>query len=103
MAKKVINIETEKIIAGLKNYKLNSPFRERIIELGLFGSFANNSNVKRSDIDIFLKLESARMFDLVDIKKDLEKLFHKKVDIIVIRKTMNPYLRKQIEKNGIYV
>ncbi|MHB8337834.1 MAG: nucleotidyltransferase family protein [Ignavibacteriaceae bacterium] len=97
------NKETKNIIAALKYYKSNSVFRNRIRELGLFGSFANDSNTKISDIDIFLKLEPARMFDLIGIKEDLEKLFHKKVDIVVIRKSMNPYLKKQIENNGIYV
>ncbi len=96
-------IETKNIIAALKDYKLNSTFSDRIRELGLFGSFAIDSNTKISDVDIFLKLEPVRMFDLIGIKEDLEKLLHKKVDIVVIRKSMNPYLKKQIENNGIYV
>ena len=96
-------IETKNIIAALKYYKSNSIFRDRIRELGLFGSFASNTSSKISDIDIFLKLEPTRMFDLIGIKEDLEKLLHKKVDIVVIRKSMNPYLKKQIENYGIYV
>lgn len=96
-------IETKNIIAALKYYKSNSAFSDRIRELGLFGSFASNTNSRISDVDIFLKLEPARMFDLIGIKEDLEKLLHKKVDIVVVRKSMNPYLKKQIEIYGIYV
>jgi len=97
------NKETKNIIAALKYYKSNSVFKDKIRELGLFGSFADDSSKTISDIDIFLKLEPARMFDLIGIKEDLEKLFHKKVDIVIIRESMNPYLKKQIENNGIYV
>jgi predicted nucleotidyltransferase len=42
------------------------------------------------------------MFDLIGIKEDFEKLFHKKVDLVVIRKSMNQYLKKQIDENGVY-
>ena len=97
------NIETKKIINTLKYYKSNSTYKDKINDLGLFGSFASNGNSRTSDIDIFLKLEPARMFDLIGIKEELEKLFHRKIDIVVIRKSMNPYLKKQIENNGIYV
>jgi len=103
MYKKNINKDTEKIIAVLKEYKSNSAFREKISELGLFGSFATNRETKASDIDIFLELKPARMFDVIDIKKDLEGLLHKKVDLAIIRKAMNPFLKKQIENSGIYV
>ena len=97
------NIETKNIIDALKYYKSSSVYSDKIRELGLFGSFASYSNTNKSDIDIFLKLEPARMFDLIGIKEDLEKLLHKKVDIVVIRKSMNSYLKRQIENNGIYV
>jgi len=97
------NAETKNIINALKYYKSRSAYKDRIRELGLFGSFAAKRNTKISDIDIFLKLEPARMFDLIGIKEDLEKLLHKKVDIVVIRKSMNSFLKKQIENNGIYV
>lgn len=96
-------IETKTIINTLKYYKSNSAYSNRIQELGLFGSFASSTNIRASDIDIFLRLKPIRMFDLIGIKEDLEKLFHKKVDLVVIRKSMNPYLKKQIEKSGLYV
>jgi hypothetical protein len=97
------NPKTKIIISILKHYKYSSAYRDRNRELGLFGSFASNTGIRTSDIDIFLRLEPIRMFDLIGIKNDLEKLFHKKVDIVVIRKSMNSYLKKQIEKNGLYV
>ena len=91
------------IIEKLKIYKKKSQYNNVIKELGLFGSYTSGEKTKKSDIDIFVQLEPARMFDLIGIKNDLEKLFGKKVDIILLRKPMNKYLMNQIRQNGIYV
>jgi len=91
------------IIEKLKLYKENSEYKDRIKEIGLFGSYANDKNNKKSDVDVFIKLEPARMFDLIRIKTDLEKLLHRKIDIVTLRPTMNRYLKNQIKQSGIYV
>ncbi len=91
------------IIEKLKLYKENSEYKDRIKELGLFGSYANSENKKKSDVDVFIRLEPARMFDLISIKTDLEKLLHRKVDIVTLRPSMNRYLKDQIKQSGIYV
>ena len=44
-----------------------------ISELGLFGSYAKDNADDNSDIDILVKLE---------LKKELEKIFNRKVDLI---------------------
>ena len=92
-----------KIIETLKSYKRSSDYCDKIKELGMFGSYATGKNIGKSDIDIFVKLEPAKMFDLISIKNDLEKLLGEKVDIIAIRKSMNKYLKNQIKQYGIYV
>lgn len=91
------------IIEKLKVYKRKSDYSDKIKELGLFGSYATGNNIRKSDIDIFVELEPAKMFDLISIKNDLEKLLGEKIDIIALRKSMNRYLKKQIEDKGIYV
>ena len=96
-------MDTKTIIEKLKVYKRKSHYSDKIKVLGLFGSYATENNIRKSDIDIFVELKPAKMFDLISIKNDLEKLLGKKVDIIVLRKSMNRYLRKQIEDKGIYV
>ncbi len=87
----------------LKIYKKKSDYRDKIKELGFFGSYSTGKNIKKSDIDIFVKLEPAKMFDLISIKNDIEKLLGGKVDIIALRNSMNEYLKNQIKQNGIYV
>jgi predicted nucleotidyltransferase len=41
------------------------------------------------------------MFDLVNIQKDLRTVFGKNVDVVAVTKSMNEYLRNQIERFGI--
>jgi len=91
------------IIEKLKVYKNDSDYCNKIKELGVFGSYARGNNTTKSDVDIFVKLKPAKMFDLITIKYDLEKLLGKKVDIIAIRASMNEYLKNEIKNHGIYV
>ena len=93
-------MDKKNIISALRRYKSNSAYKDVIKEIGVFGSYATGAETKKSDLDIFLRLEPIRMFDLIGIKEDVEKLFHKKVDLVVIRKSMNQYLKKQIDENG---
>ena len=96
-------MDRKKIIQILRKYKKNSEYKDYIQEIGVFGSFANGKNTNKSDIDVFVKLQPPRMFDLIGIKNDIEKLLGKRTDVIAIRDSMNEYLKKQIKQNGIYV
>ncbi|MEI7813113.1 MAG: nucleotidyltransferase domain-containing protein [Ignavibacteria bacterium] len=90
------------ILDKLKEYKAKSPYKAVIKDLGLFGSYANGNNTESSDVDVFVKLKPARMFDLAGIKNDLEELLGKKVDVIALRNSMNKYLKKEIKDHGLH-
>jgi len=96
-------LDREKILEKLSYYKSHSQYRDKIKTIGLFGSYAKGGNIDKSDVDVFVKLEPLKMFDLIGIKNDLEKLLKKKVDIIALRNSMNSYLRNEIDQYGIYV
>ncbi|NWF67230.1 MAG: nucleotidyltransferase domain-containing protein [Campylobacterales bacterium] len=79
-------------------------------KLGLFGSFAKDSQNEFSDIDIAFKLKSDflktydvwRYFDLTkDIKELVSSKFHKKSDIFDLDSASD--LREIIFKEVIYV
>ena len=55
-----------------------------ISELGLFGSYAKNVENENSDIDVLVKMEFKKgMYqNLCNLQKELEEIFHKKVDLI---------------------
>ena len=71
--------------------------------VGLFGSYARGDNDPASDIDIVVELEQPDMFALIGIKQAVEEAFAAKVDIVRLRKDMNPFLKNRIERDAVYV
>lgn len=91
------------ILVILRRYKANSKYSNNIIQMGLFGSVVTETFTAESDIDIFVELRTPRMFDLIGIKQDLEELTGKRVDIVMLQKRMNTYLKKVIQEQGVHV
>jgi len=91
------------ILNLLAQYKIENHDKYGIEKIGLFGSVARNEATESSDIDICIKIKNPDMFTLVHIKDELQKLFQKSVDIVRVREKMNPYLKRRIEKEAIYV
>jgi len=54
-------------------------------KVGLFGSFSRSSQNAKSDIDILVEFGSGgKTFDnYMDLKFYLERLFHRKVDLVI--------------------
>ena len=91
------------ILNLLTQYKNDNYEKYEIENIGLFGSVARGEATELSDIDICIKTKTPDMFMLVHIKEELQNLFHKSVDIVRLRDRMNPYLKKRIDKEAIYV
>ena len=81
--------------------------KDGLVILGLFGSYAKNQQTKYSDIDIAYKLDYdkfsikykdgfSKLLKIDDIKKDLQSVFHTKIDLI-------PNNNKDIFDGMIYV
>ncbi len=100
MSKKMNNSE---IMQLLKEYKERVASRYDISSLGLFGSFAKGEATVKSDIDVVIELQDPDMLKPVHIKEELEELFGVRVDIVRRHNKMNPYLKKHIEKEALYV
>ena len=61
-----------------------------------FGSYVTGSNVDESDIDILVDLPRGKtLFDLVDLKTNLEEKLKKKVDIVTYE-GIHPFLKDSI-------
>ena len=91
------------ILEILKEYKKENADKYGITNLGLFGSFSKDEGKEDSDIDVIIETAEPDLFKLVHIKDELEELLKKTVDIVRNREKMNPYLKKHIEKDAIYV
>jgi uncharacterized protein len=96
-------INRDEILGLLKNYKNSNTSKYDIVELGLFGSVARNQASDDSDVDICIKTKTPDMFALVHIKEELQNLLANSIDLVRVRDRMNPYLKKRIEDEAIYV
>jgi len=97
-------LDQKTILRYLKEIK---PYYEKdgfIIE-GLFGSYARGDANDKSDIDILISIKQP-MEDIYNkkksLKKELEKYFHKKVDI-ARKKYLTPLAKDAIKDDIIYV
>ena len=73
-----------------------------ITSLRLFGSVARNEHHEGSDVDINVEMPP-KFFFMVRLKAYLEKLLGCRVDIIRKHQHLNPFLLKEVEKDGIEV
>lgn len=93
----------------VKQLKTLKPLYEKegLIILGLFGSYAKDTQTKYSDIDIAYKLDYdkfsqnyldgfAKLLRIEDIKKELQHIFKKEIDFV-------PNNNQSILKELIYV
>ncbi|HLB52473.1 MAG TPA: nucleotidyltransferase family protein [Chlamydiales bacterium] len=58
--------------------------KHTVKKAAIFGSFARGESKAKSDIDIVIQYKSKTksLFDLIDLKSDLEETLGRKVDII---------------------
>lgn len=94
-------MDQDKIIKELK--KIKEIYKDKIAKIGIFGSIARNDYTEESDIDIVIEQKYPDLFLLGRLKIELEEKFKRRVDIIRIRKDINPFLKKRIERDSIYV
>ena len=73
-----------------------------ITSLRLFGSVARNEHHEGSDVDVYVEMPP-KFFLVVRLKAYLEELLDNPVDIIRKHQHLNPFLLKEIEKDGIEV
>ncbi|HUU41011.1 MAG TPA: nucleotidyltransferase domain-containing protein [Desulfatiglandales bacterium] len=95
-------MEKEDVIKILRRFKKLKGGNYGIVRIGLFGSVVRGALNDQSDIDVVV-LGKPDMFNLIGIKQDLEEEFQRSVDLVRHREKMNPFLKKRIEKEAIYV
>ncbi len=74
------------------------------MKIGLFGSYARDEQKQESDIDIAIELKKDKknIHIFFALKREIESLFHKQVDL-GIESTLKPIVKKIVEKEIIYV
>lgn len=75
--------------------------RYRLQRIGLFGSVARGEATDNSDVDVWVELDPLTPYATVHLKRELEALLQRPVDLVRMRERMNPVLRTAILKEGI--
>jgi len=79
--------------------------------VSLFGSYARGENDIFSDIDLTYKIDHdkfykddafSKLLKIEEIKKELEKKFHKKVDLVPVNNT-NKFFQDTLKKEQIII
>ncbi|MCC8113206.1 MAG: nucleotidyltransferase domain-containing protein [Bacteroidales bacterium] len=68
----------------------------------LFGSVARNEQREGSDVDLCVDMPIT-FRGVIGLQQYLEDELACQVDLVCVRDKMNPYLKQQIEKDGIYI
>ena len=95
MAKTKIRIPRKKIAEFCRQWE--------VVELSLFGSVLREDFRPDSDVDVlvtFAKEAQISLFDLVQMKLDLEKIFQRPVDVIEKDALENPFRKREILKTA---
>lgn len=68
--------------------------------LRLFGSVARGEQTDNSDVDVCVDM-SPKMFLVIRLKRYLETVLGTSVDVVRFHKHMNPFLKGEIDRDGI--
>ena len=86
----------------LKNHAEDLKNRFGIRSLRLFGSVARNEHQEGSDVDVCVEM-APNLYQLISLKQGLEALLGCTVDVVRMNRNMSPFLKREIERDGIYV
>ena len=93
---------TQDIISLLGGFLPYARDRYGITRLGVFGSVARGDDNENSDVDLFVDMEP-KITTITRLKEFLEKLLNRSVDLVRKHKHLNPFLLKEIEKDGAII
>jgi len=94
-----MNIETINALEqAIKKEKLLE--KHNLDRIGIFGSFARGE--KANDIDFYIDTDNYTLKNLIPLKKDLENITEKDVDIM-LKKYANPIILYRAQKDMVYV
>ena len=93
----------EDVLTTLARFQRTKRDEYHIRRIGIFGSAARNRLGAASDVDVVVELVEPDLLALVGIKQDLEELLHRPVDVVRYRERLNPFLKRRIEQEAIYV
>ena len=97
-----MQVEDVKSLLGEQRAEMRKTFHVR--RIGIFGSFVQDRQSRRSDVDILMEFEKGHkdFFNYMRLKYYLEASLGRKVDL-VIKEAVKPRLKERIFNEVIYV
>ena len=86
-------------MATLRELKPSLYINYSVKEIGLFGSFSDETNSEESDIDLLVELERPIGWKFFSLELYLEKIFNRKIDLVTknrLKDQMKENILKQI-------
>lgn len=87
--------------------------KRNIKKVFLFGSYSRKEATETSDLDFLIDAEGSNvnnLFDMIDLKEDLKKVFGKDIDLVTLRainapsnQKRNPLFRENVMKSCLLV
>ncbi|AEF95816.1 nucleotidyltransferase family protein [Methanotorris igneus] len=87
----------------LLEHKQELKEKYKVKSIAIFGSYARGEQTEKSDIDILVEFYEPIGLKIVDLRDYLEEILNIKVDLITKNSIQNPYIKKSIEEDLIYV
>ena len=91
----------EKILNVLGRHSQELSSRFSVEKIGLFGSYARNTALPESDVDLLVEFAQPTFDNYMDLKFYLEELFESSVDL-VLSDTLKPRLIPYVTSEVIY-
>jgi len=92
----------EYIIHFLRENKHLFSTKYHIDKIGLFGSYARDEATEKSDIDLVIETSYKNFRNRHALIRFFEEKFHKPIDLGYLD-SLHPFIRKEIEKEVIFV
>jgi len=93
----------EEILQVLRENKERLVEKYGITKLGLFGSFARGEATDESDVDLCFDTAQMAPFIATHLKRELEEILHRSVDIVQPHRFMRALFLQRLEQEVIYV
>ena len=88
----------------LRKHKKELKEKYKVKSIAIFGSYARGEQKETSDIDILIDYyEPISLLKLIELENYLSDLLGIKVDLITRNSIHNPYVKKSIEEDLIYI
>ena len=91
------------VLEILRRHKAEFADRYGVTSLGVFGSVARDEAGEDSDVDIVFETNSPNLFRTARMKRQLEALLCRHVDVVRWRERINPRLKARIAREARYV